>query len=70
MQVIATMANRNGQAYGQRCVEVYQAEAKQQAARIAAMKQPVPVAVSQLKSKRAASGVAFCTTGAVRNTLL
>src|SRR5436190_353776 len=37
-------------------------------ARMAARKQPVPVAVSQLKSKRAASGVALATTGVVRET--
>src|ERR1700722_33574 len=36
----------------------------------AARKQPVPVAVSQLKSKRAASAAGFATTGAVRKTLL
>src|ERR1044072_92792 len=35
-------------------------------ARIAAMKHPVPVAESQLKSKRAASGVGLVTTGAAR----
>src|ERR1700676_3808800 len=35
----------------------------------AARKQPVPVAVSQLKSKRAASGAGLATTGAVRKTL-
>ena len=35
-------------------------------ARIAAMKHPVPVAESQLKSKRAASGVGWITTGAAR----
>src|SRR6266699_2211035 len=39
-------------------------------AMIAAMKQPVPVAESQLKSKRAASGVSFVTTGAARVTAL
>src|SRR5712692_11977547 len=38
-------------------------------AKSAARKQPVPVAVSQLRSKRAASAVGFCTTGAVRDTL-
>src|SRR5260221_1926344 len=36
----------------------------------AARKQPVPVAVSQLKSKRAASAAGFATTGAVRKTLV
>src|SRR5579862_5123473 len=36
----------------------------------AARKQPVPVAVSQLKSKRAASATGFATTGVVRKTLL
>src|SRR5437870_4400575 len=35
-------------------------------AMIAAMKHPVPVAESQLKSKRAASGVSLATTGAAR----
>src|SRR5438876_9480920 len=39
-------------------------------AMIAAMKQPVPVAESQLKSKRAASGVSLATTGAARDTAL
>src|SRR5216683_2254278 len=37
--------------------------------RRAAKKQPVPVAVNQLKSKRAASAAGFSTTGVVRNTL-
>src|SRR6266853_3795392 len=37
-------------------------------AKIAEKKQPVPVAVSQLKSKRAASGAGFATTGVVRET--
>src|SRR2546421_12948002 len=37
-------------------------------ARMAARKHPVPVAVSQLKSKRADSGVGLATTGAVRKT--
>src|SRR5436853_1928637 len=37
---------------------------------IAAMKHPVPVAESQLKSYRAASGVSFVTTGAARVTAL
>src|SRR2546422_330189 len=37
---------------------------------IAAMKHPVPVAESQLKSKRAASGVSLATTGAARDTAL
>src|SRR6266566_3559316 len=39
-------------------------------AMIAAMKHPVPVAESQLKSKRAASGVSLATTGAARDTAL
>src|SRR5437867_817545 len=39
-------------------------------AMIAAMKHPVPVAESQLKSKRAASGVSLATTGAARETAL
>src|SRR5207245_3849483 len=39
-------------------------------AMIAAMKHPVPVADSQLKSNRAASGVSFVTTGAARVTAL
>src|SRR5205809_3914592 len=39
-------------------------------AMIAAMKQPVPVAESQLKSYRAASGVSLVTTGAARVTAL
>src|SRR5438876_11036162 len=37
---------------------------------IAAMKQPVPVADSQVKSKRAASGASLATTGAARDTAL
>src|SRR5216683_5074045 len=37
--------------------------------RRAAKKQPVPVAVNQLKSKRAASAAGFSTTGVVRDTL-
>src|SRR2546427_969410 len=39
-------------------------------ATIAAKKQPVPVAESQLKSYRAASGVSLVTTGAARLTAL
>src|SRR3989441_5417900 len=39
-------------------------------ATIAAKKQPVPVAESQLKSYRAASGVSLVTTGAARVTAL
>src|SRR2546427_12555438 len=39
-------------------------------ARIAATKHPVPVAESQLKSYRAASGVSLVTTGAARVTAL
>src|ERR1051325_7684358 len=39
-------------------------------ARMAATKHPVPVAESQLKSNRAASGVSFVTTGAARVTAL
>src|SRR3989442_6281074 len=35
----------------------------------AARKHPVPVAVSQLRSNRAASAVGFATTGVVRKTL-
>src|SRR5580704_2274134 len=38
--------------------------------RRAARKQAVPVAVSQLRSKRAASAAGLATTGGVRNTLL
>src|SRR5271154_1291492 len=37
---------------------------------IAARKQPVPVAESQLKSYRAASGVGFATIGAAREIAL
>src|SRR5579863_123693 len=37
---------------------------------IAARKQPVPVAESQLKSYRAASGVGFATTGTAREIAL
>src|SRR5208283_2095822 len=37
---------------------------------IAAKKQPVPVAESQLKSYRAASGVGFATIGAAREMAL
>src|SRR5206468_12918334 len=39
-------------------------------ATIAAKKHPVPVAESQLKSYRAASGVSLVTTGAARDTAL
>src|SRR5437879_7677431 len=39
-------------------------------ATIAAKKQPVPVAESQLKSYRAASGVSLVTTGAARVSAL
>src|SRR2546421_1285058 len=70
MQVIATTANRNRTRVWPKIWKILPGlRPRRRAARIAAKKQPVPVAVSQLKSKRAASAVAFCTTGTVRNTL-
>src|SRR2546421_10883788 len=70
MQVIATTANRNRTSVWPKIWKILPGlRPRRRAARIAAKKQPVPVAVSQLKSKRAASAGAFCTTGTARNTL-
>src|SRR5204863_8624440 len=69
-EVIATMANRNRTSvWPKSFMSLPGPRPRSRPARIADRKHPVPVAVSQLKSKRAASAVAFCTTGAVRNTL-
>src|SRR2546423_12133861 len=70
MQVIAMMANRRRTRVLQKMPNIRRKlSLRRSPARIAARKQPVPVAVSQLKSKRAASGVGLVTTGIVRETL-
>src|SRR2546430_11885062 len=70
MQVIAMMANRNRMRVLPRMLNIRpKLSPRRSPARIAARKQPVPVAVSQLKSKRAVSGVGLATTGVVRETL-
>src|SRR5712691_13299335 len=69
MQVIATMANLNRTRVRPKIWNILPGlRPRTRPAKSAARKQPVPVAVSQLRSNRAASAVAFCTTGAARNT--
>src|ERR1700692_2824159 len=69
MQVIAMMANRRRTRVLTKIPSIRRKlSLRRSPARIAARKQPVPVAVSQLKSKRAASGVGLTTTGVVRET--
>src|SRR5437773_4235149 len=69
IQVIATMANRNRTSVLPKMPKTLpKPSPRRTPERIAARKQPVPVAVSQLKSKRAASGVGLATTGVVRET--
>src|ERR1700674_2511605 len=69
MQVIAMMANRNRTRVLPRMANIRpKPSPRRSPARMAARKQPVPVAVSQLKSKRAASGVGLAATGIVRKT--
>src|SRR4029077_20871596 len=71
MQVIATIANRKRTRVRPKIWNSLPGpRPRRRPAKIAARKQPVPVAVSQLKSKRAPSAVGFCTTGVVRDTLL
>src|SRR6266436_2629408 len=70
MQVMATMAKRNRKSVRPKIWNIFPGLRPRMApARRAAKKQPVPVAVSQLKSNRAASAAGFSTTGAVRKTL-
>src|SRR6266403_1027492 len=70
MQVMATMAKRNRKSVRPKMWNIFPGlRPRMTPAKRAAKKQPVPVAVSQLRSNRAASAVAFCTTGAARNTL-
>src|SRR5207245_10560719 len=70
MQVIATIANLNRTRVRPKIWNILLGlRPRMRPAKRAAKKQPVPVAVSQLRSNRAASAVAFCTTGAARNTL-
>src|ERR1700686_2825681 len=67
MQVIAMMANRRRTRVLKKMPNIRpKLSLRSSPARIAARKQPVPVAVSQLKSKRAASGVGLAATGIVR----
>src|SRR5712671_5906666 len=69
MQVIAMMANRKRTRVLPRMPNIRaKPSPRRSPARMAARKQPVPVAVSQLKSKRAASGVGLAATGIVRET--
>src|SRR5438477_11926261 len=69
MQVIAMMANRNRTTVLPKIAKVRRnPRPSRSPVTSAARKQPVPVAVSQLKSKRAASGVGLATTGVVRET--
>src|SRR2546430_17659760 len=71
MQVIATTANRNRTRVWPKIWKILPGlRPRRRAARIAAKKQPVPVAVSQLKSKRAASAVGFCHTGTLPKTFM
>src|SRR5437588_9214478 len=70
MHVIATMANLNRMRVRPKIWKILPGlRPRRKAANRAARKQPVPVAVSQLRSNRAASAAGFCTTGAARNTL-
>src|SRR5260370_13058547 len=70
MQVIATIANRKRTSVRPKICKILPGlRPRMTPAKRAAKKQPVPVAVSQLRSNRAASGVGFATTGVVRDTL-
>src|SRR5215831_14482314 len=70
MHVIATIANRNRTSVLPKIAKIrLNPSPSRSPAKIPERKQPVPVAVSQLKSNRAASGVGLVTTGAVRETL-
>src|SRR5437016_9394263 len=69
MHVIAMIANRNRTRVFPKMLKMRGTLSPSSSPEtIAARKQLVPVAVSQLKSKRAASGVGFATTGVVRET--
>src|SRR2546430_14432549 len=69
MQVIAMMAKRKRTRVLPKMRNIRpKLSLRRSPARMAARKQPVPVAVSQLKSKRATSGVGLATTGVVRET--
>src|SRR5437868_404011 len=69
MQVIAMIANRKRTSVLMKMPNIRRKlSLRRSPARMAARKQPVPVAVSQLKSKRAASGVGLAATGIVRET--
>src|SRR5256885_15581009 len=69
MQLIAMMANRRRTRVLRKMPNIRpKLSLRSSPARTAARKQPVPVAVSQLKSKRAASGVGLAATGIVRET--
>src|SRR6267143_6561255 len=69
MQVIAMMANRRRPRVLTKMPNIRpKLSLRRSPARMAARKQPVPVAVSQLKSKRAASVVGLAATGIVRET--
>jgi len=69
MQVMAMMAKRNRNSVLPRIFMILPGPSPRTRPETrAARKQPVPVAVSQLKSKRAASAAGFATTGAVLNT--
>src|SRR5271154_3046140 len=70
MQVMATMAKRRRKRVPPKIFRILPGPTPRiRPERRAARKQAVPVAVSQLKSKRAASAAGFTTTGGVRNTL-
>src|SRR6266576_3008135 len=69
MHVMATIANRNRTSVLPKMLKISGSLSPSRSpASSAARKQPVPVAVSQLKSNRAASGVGLATTGVVRET--
>src|SRR5437762_7886239 len=69
MHVIAMIANRNRTNVLPKMPNIrLKPSPRRSPERIAARKQPVPVAVSQLKSKRAVSDVGLATTGVVRET--
>src|SRR5580658_2939774 len=71
MQVMATMANRRRASVPPKIFRILMGpRPRMTPERRAARKQAVPVAVSQLKSKRAASAAGLATTGGVRKTLL
>src|SRR5215472_14727119 len=71
MNEIATMASRiRTQVFQKIFISCTGLRPSKKPATIAARKQPVPVAESQFRSKRAGSGVGLATTGMARDTAL